>query len=156
MEEKKKALVDAVWQLEVVAGGSTEGGGSWKARLTDTSPWEDVAAAAGTHLLTEPKATQRLRAPHHAAARAKEKYEQAVADAAGDVDTTAITRAETAFELSLSTQAETKLVEILTRQPKDTVKAASQNQIAAMVAKEMDPDLLQTVLWQKVQDNLGA
>ena len=156
VEEKKKALVDAVWQLEVVAGGSTEGGGSWKARLTDTSPWEDVAAAAGTHLLTEPKATQRLRAPHHAAARAKEKYEQAVADAAGDVDTTAITRAENAFELSLHTQAETKLVEILTRLPKDKVKAALQKQIAAMVAKEMDPDLLQAVLWQKAQDNLGA
>ena len=47
-------------------------------------------------------------------------------------------------------------MEILTRQTTDKVKAALQKQIVAMVAKEMDPNLLQTVFWQKAQGNLGV
>ena len=46
-------------------------------------------------------------------------------------------------------------MEILTRQTQDTVKGLLQRRIAALVGKHMDPEHIQPVLWQMVQDNVA-
>ncbi len=163
--EKRAELEAAVARLESAAGGAPEGAregvASWKARLTGESLWEDVAAAAGTYLLTGPKVSKRLKGPHGEAAKARVAYERTVEDVAGvgavraDAEDSLLARCDHAFLLSLATQLEMYFVEALTRMTKEKAKGELQRRIAGMAEKEVDPDLIQPVLWRKVQGNLG-
>ncbi len=64
-------------------------------------------------------------------------------------------RCEAAFVLALTTTAEAYFVEILTRTSQDKMKGALQKRIATMSKKELDPELLQPVIWRQVQDNVA-
>ena len=58
-----------------------------------------------------------------------------------------------AFALPLTTQVETYFVERIARTATDKVKAALQKRIASMMAKQLDPDLVHSVILRMVQDD---
>ena len=68
------------------------------------------------------------------------------------MDDALIKRCGEATELTLVTTAEAFCVEALTRTSKENVPRMLQGRIASMAKREVDAELLQPIIWQKVQN----
>ena len=155
MAREGEALERAVAELEAVAGGGAGAGESWKAKLSETSAWDDVASAAGAFLLAAPKASERTKPKHAAAGQAEARYRAAAEAAGAPGDATLLERTRRAYVLAITTQAEMYFAQTLTRTPKDRVAGELQSRMVSLSQKKVSPSLVQAVLWRKVQENVA-
>ena len=162
VESARQSLGEALPRLEAVAGGMPETSGSWKAKLSDTTEWSEVVAAANLYLLSGENVKDRVKNPHKGVVSALESYKEAVAQASvidttfkGELDAGVTDRCCKAMELCLVTTAEAYFVEVLTIENKRKIPEKLRARIASMTKKEIDSELLLRQIWDKVQQNLA-
>ena len=131
-------------------------GTPWKAKLDDTSTWEDVAREASYHLFPQGQLNimkiidakfEQVRHDYAAWERAHNESGRTVPDGAALKE-----RCEETCRVARVTHTEAYFIEILSSVPKEKLKAKIRHRITSMAQseKQVNSDDVFPVVWQRV------